>query len=428
LFESREDSFMRSRGFLIGAGIGCAVLVILLVIVIPSAFMAVSQMIPVTGDAPAQNNPTASVEGIVETQQAVPTLEVERPRETIDISPGPLGDTQLPDLYQQLNPGVVNIQVLATRGGGTGTGAGSGFLIDDEGHIVTNSHVVFGATQITVIFWNGFEANAELIGEDDDVDLAVIRVDNIPDGAHPLVIGDSNEVMVGEWVVAIGNPFGLGSSMSVGIVSAVGRTLPVGATPFRIPQAIQTDAAINPGNSGGPLMNLNGEVIGVNAQIATSGGIAANAGVGFAIPSNIVRLVAPVLIETGMYQWPWLGVEGTSVNMLIANANNLETQNGAYIITARPGGPAETAGIQGANSTTSVGQFNVPVGGDVIVEVDGQPVRAWEDLLSYVAFKDPGETVALTVLRNGEEQEINVTLEERPAGFDNGSQSPQTIP
>jgi 2-alkenal reductase len=414
---------MRSRGFLIGAGIGCAVLVILLVIVIPAAFMSVSQMIPMTGDAPAQNNPTTRIEGQVETQQAVPPLEVETQNQ-IDISPGPLGNTQLPELYQELNPGVVNIQVLATRGAGTGTGAGSGFLIDDQGHIVTNSHVVFGATQITVIFWNGFEASAELIGEDDDVDLAVIRVDNIPAGARPLVIGDSNQVVVGEWVVAIGNPFGLGSSMSVGIVSAVGRTLPVGATPFRIPQAIQTDAAINPGNSGGPLMNLNGEVIGVNAQIATSGGIAANAGVGFAIPSNIVRLVAPVLIETGMYQWPWLGVEGTSVNMLIANANNLETQNGAYIISARPGGPAVRAGIQGASSTTSAGQFSVPVGGDVIIEVDGQPVLAWEDLLSYVAFRDPGETVELTVLRNGEEQQISVTLEERPAGFDNGSQSP----
>jgi S1-C subfamily serine protease len=263
---------MRNRGFLIGAGIGCAILVILMVVIIPAAFLSVSQMIPTTGDMPSEQEPAARVEGLVETQQAVPTLNADHQNQNFDINPGILSDSQLPELYQQLNPGVVNIQVLAARGPGTGQGAGSGFLIDDQGHIITNSHVVRGATQITVIFWNGFEAAAEMIGEDGDVDLAVIRVNNIPDGALPLVLGDSNEVEVGEWVVAIGNPFGLGSSMSIGIVSAVGRTIPAGVSPFRIPQAIQTDAAINPGNSGGPLINLEGEVIGVNAQIATAGG------------------------------------------------------------------------------------------------------------------------------------------------------------
>jgi S1-C subfamily serine protease len=419
---------MRNRGFLIGAGIGCAILVILLVVIIPTAFMSITQMIPTTGDVPAEQAPAARVEGLIETQQAVPTIDSAEQNQNFNITPDVLSDSQLPELYQQLNPGVVNIQVLAARGPGTGEGAGSGFLIDNEGHIVTNSHVVRGATQITVIFWNGFQAAAEMIGDDDDVDLAVIRVDSIPEGAQPLVLGDSNEVEVGEWVVAIGNPFGLGSSMTIGIVSAVGRTIPTGVSPFSIPQAIQTDAAINPGNSGGPLINLEGEVIGVNAQIATAGGLAANVGVGFAIPSNIVRLVAPVLIEAGMYQWPWLGVEGTSVNLLIAQANDLETQYGAYIINARPGAPAATAGIQGSTGSTSVGQFNVPVGGDVVIEVDGRPVLAWEDLLSYIAFRNPGDTVELTVLRNGEEQQIPVTLEGRPAGFEDEGQSPQNVP
>jgi S1-C subfamily serine protease len=419
---------MRNRGFLIGAGIGCAILVILMVVIIPAAFLSVSQMIPTTGDMPSEQVPAARVEGLVETQQAVPTLNADHQNQNFDINPGILSDSQLPELYQQLNPGVVNIQVLAARGPGTGQGAGSGFLIDDQGHIITNSHVVRGATQITVIFWNGFEAAAEMIGEDGDVDLAVIRVNNIPDGALPLVLGDSNEVEVGEWVVAIGNPFGLGSSMSIGIVSAVGRTIPAGVSPFRIPQVIQTDAAINPGNSGGPLINLEGEVIGVNAQIATAGGTAASVGVGFAIPSNIVRLIAPVLIEAGMYQWPWLGVEGTSVNLLIAQANDLETQFGAYIINARPGGPAASAGLQGATSATSVGQFNVPVGGDVIVDVDGYPVLAWEDLLAFIAFQNPGDVIELTIIRNGEEQRIPVTLEERPVGIDDDGPSPQTVP
>jgi S1-C subfamily serine protease len=419
---------MRNRGFLIGAGIGCAIFVILLVVIIPTAFMSITQMIPTTGDVPPEQAPAARVEGLVETQQAVPTIDPAEQNQNFNITPGVLSDSQLPELYQQLNPGVVNIQVLAARGPGSGQGAGSGFLIDDAGHIVTNSHVVRGATQITVIFWNGFEAAAEMIGDDDDVDLAVIRVENIPEGALPLVLGDSNEVEVGEWVVAIGNPFGLGSSMTIGIVSAVGRTIPTGVSPFSIPQAIQTDAAINPGNSGGPLINLDGEVIGVNAQIATAGGLAANVGVGFAIPSNIVRLIAPVLIEAGMYQWPWLGVEGTSVNLLIAQANDLETQFGAYIINTRPGAPAATAGIQGATGSTSVGQFNVPIGGDVVIEVDGRPVLAWEDLLSYIAFRNPGETVELTVLRNGQEQQIPVTLEGRPAGFEDEGQSPQNVP
>jgi S1-C subfamily serine protease len=419
---------MRNRGFLVGAGIGCAILVILLVVVIPTAFLSISQMIPTTGDVPSESIPAASVEGLVETQQAVPTLTASDQNQEVDVSSGILADSQLPALYQQLNPGVVNIQVIATRGSVPGQGAGSGFLIDNMGHIVTNAHVVGGANQITVIFWNGFEAAAELVGDDEDADLAVIRVENVPEGAHPLVLGDSNDVEVGEWVVAIGNPFGLGSSMSVGIVSALGRTIPTGVSPFSIPQVIQTDAAINPGNSGGPLLNLTGEVIGVNAQIATAGGTAANVGVGFAIPSNIVRLIAPVLIEAGAYQWPWLGVEGTSVNLLIAEANDLDTQFGAYIINTRPEGPAAPAGLQGADGSTSVGQINVPVGGDVIIEVDGNPVLAWEDLLAYIAFQHPGDTVDLTVLRDGEEQQISVTLEGRPLGFEGDEQFPQNAP
>jgi S1-C subfamily serine protease len=419
---------MRSRGFIIGAGIGCAILVILMVVIIPTALLSVSQIIPDTGGVPpAEAPPAAQVEGLVETQRAVPTLDPAQ-NQNNDISPGILGESQLPALYQQLNPGVVNIQVLAARGFGAGEGAGSGFVIDDQGHIVTNSHVIAGATQITVIFWNGFETPAELIGQDEDVDLAVIRVDMMPAGVQPLALGDSNTVEVGEWVVAIGNPFGLGSSMTIGIVSAVGRTIPAGASPFRIPQAIQTDAAINPGNSGGPLLNLQGEVIGVNAQIVTRGGVGANVGIGFAIPSNIVRLVAPVLIEAGMYQWPWLGVEGTSVNMLIAEANNLETQQGAYIVVARPGGPAATAGLQGADRTTSVGQINVPVGGDVVTAIDDYPVLAWEDLISYIAFQNPGDEVVVTILRDGEELQLTVTLEERPAGFEDEGQSPQNVP
>jgi S1-C subfamily serine protease len=241
-------------------------------------------------------------------------------------------------------------------------------------------------------------------------------VDELPEGVHPLIVGDSDQVEVGEYVIAIGNPFGLGSSMTIGIVSAVGRTIPTGVTPFAIPQAIQTDAAINPGNSGGPLLNLKGEVIGVNAQIAT-GGTQANAGVGFAIPSNIVRRVAPVLIESGSYQWPWLGVEGTSVNLVIMRANNLGTQEGAYIDGVVPDGPAAEAGLQGSSGTKQEDGFDVPVGGDVVIEADGKPVADFSDLLVDIAFKNPGDVIELTILRDGQRQRVTVELAARPSGF-----------
>src|SRR5690606_9896833 len=211
-------------------------------------------------------------------------------------------ETLLPDLYDQLNPGVVSIQTFVEGsfgGQGQGLGAGSGFILDEAGHIVTNNHVVAGAAQITVKYFNDLEVEATVVGTDQDSDLAVLRVEQLPADVHPLPLADSDSVRTGEWVIAMGNPFGFESSMTIGIVSAVGRSIPSGVTPFSIPEAIQTDAAINPGNSGGPLLNLNGEVIGVNAQIRTDPGVRANSGVGFAIPSNVVRLVAPVLIEEG---------------------------------------------------------------------------------------------------------------------------------
>jgi S1-C subfamily serine protease len=253
------------------------------------------------------------------------------------------------------------------------------------------------------------------VGSDADSDLAVIQVDELAEGVHPLPLGDSDQVEVGEWVVAIGNPFGLGSSMTLGIVSAVGRTIPSADRVFAIPEAIQTDAAINPGNSGGPLMNLQGEVIGINAQIA-SGGSQANAGVGFAIPSNAARRVTPVLIESGAFEWPWLGVRGNSVNLIVARANNLSTRRGAYIHAIVSGGPAEKAGLQGSSDTEMVDGLEVPVGGDVVIEADGQPVLDWSALLVAVSDKRPNDTIELTVLREGARRQITVELEPRPAG------------
>jgi 2-alkenal reductase len=322
----------------------------------------------------------------------------------------------LVDLYNQTNPGVVNIRVTVQSFGGQGQGTGSGFILDEAGHIVTNNHVVSGATTVTVVFFDGFEARAEVVGTDPDSDLAVIRVDDLPDNVHPLPLADSDQVRVGEWVVAIGSPFGLGSTLTVGVVSALERSIPSGATPFDIPQAIQTDAALNPGNSGGPLLNLDGQVVGVNAQIAASG-TGGNLGVGFAIPSNVVRRVAPSLIEVGGYQWPWLGVEIADVGLLIAEANNLPSQDGAMIATVVSGGPAEAAGLRGATGTRNVGGQPVPIGGDVVVAFNGEPVVDSSHLLVLIANSDPRDQVTLTILRNGQEQDVTVNLRPRPSDF-----------
>ncbi len=314
-------------------------------------------------------------------------------------------------LYRDLNPGIVSIQVYSRNG--MSAGQGSGFVVDDEGHIVTNNHVVANASQVRVVFAGGQQAEATVTGRDPDSDLAVIKVESLPEGVRPLPLGDSSQVSVGEAVIAIGNPFGLGNSMTAGIVSAVGRTIESGATPFSIPQAIQTDAAINPGNSGGPLLNLRGEVIGVNAQIA-SGGAQANAGVGFAIPSNIVRQVVPALIEDGVYRWPWLGVSGGSLNLTLAKANGLDVQQGAYIDEVYPNGPAARAGLRASSGVALVDGLRVPAGGDVIVAVDGRPVDSFDALLVAVAAKQPGDQVVLTILRDGRRQEVTVALAPRP--------------
>jgi S1-C subfamily serine protease len=404
------------RRFWLIAGLGCATVVILvalaggaLFLVLPGAFgrsTQGAQVQPTVSAAP----PATLVPGLPATQAAVPTLTP-----VPSSGSASAAEEAFTPLYQQAEPGVVNIQVYIQQQGVQGQGAGSGFILDNEGHIVTNNHVVADASLITVVFFDGFQAQAQTVGLDPDSDLAVIKVDQLPDNVHPLSLGDSDAVQVGEWVAAIGNPFALGSSLTVGVVSAVGRTIASGATPFSIPQAIQTDAAINPGNSGGPLLNLNGDVIGVNAQIATGGTSNTNSGVGFAIPVNIVRRVAPVLIDTGTYAWPWLGIRGGSVNLFIQEANHLPTERGAYIDSVE-GGPAQEVGLRGSTGSQSVlGLDGVPTGGDVITAIDGNPIVDYSDLQIAIAQHEPGDTITLSILRNGQEQQVDVTLQARPA-------------
>jgi 2-alkenal reductase len=323
-------------------------------------------------------------------------------------------DQVLVDMYSRLNPSVVNITVYLNQEGVLDSFAqGSGFIYDDQGYILTNAHVVHGTDGVEVTFSDGLIREATVVGEDLHSDLAVIKVD-LPDGISSIPLGVMEELAVGQTVVAIGNPFGLEGTLTRGIISALGRTIPA-LTIFSIPQAIQTDAAINPGNSGGPLLNMNGEVVGVNAQIETSGTSDSNIGVGFAIPVSIIRRVVPTLIETGHYDWPWLGVSGYTVNPSLVQAMNLPVEQGAYVSSLTEGGPALAAGLQATTETITQDSRQVEVGGDVITAIDGQPVKTFDDILVYLSLQTtPGQEIMLTILRDGQYQDVTLELGTRP--------------
>ena len=325
-------------------------------------------------------------------------------------------DQVLIELYNRINPAVVNIITYDEQDEGVfPSGQGSGFLYSREGYIITNAHVVHGSDDLEVVFSDNTILTGEVIGEDLHSDLAVIKVESLPDDIQPVTLGNIDDIAVGQTVVAIGNPFGLGGTLTRGIVSALGRTIPA-LTPFSIPQAIQTDAPINPGNSGGPLLNLRGEVIGVNAQIETNGDNRSNSGVGFAIPVSIVERVIPVLIENGKFEWAWFGVTGSSLTPNIVEAMNIPFNKGAYLFDVIEGGPSAQANLQGATDRITVNNRLVEIGGDVITAIEGQPVNSFEDLLIYISlYASPGDDVTITIWRDGEYQDVTVQLEERPA-------------
>ena len=321
-------------------------------------------------------------------------------------------------LYERVMPGIVSIQVVDDQGGSLG----SGFVYDDQGHILTNYHVVEGAKQLEVDFTSGYKIYGTVIGTDLDSDLAIVKVNAPASELHPLPMGDSNLLKVGQTVVAIGNPFGLSGTMTTGVISALGRTLesqrdaPSGGF-FTAGDIIQTDAAINPGNSGGPLFNLNGEVIGINRAIRTTNyngtGEPVNSGIGFAIAINIVKRVTPVLIAEGKYDYPYLGISSIDeLSLPQIEALGLQSFTGAYVTSVAPNGPADQAGIRAGSEISSSG---LPAGGDLIIAIDGQTTQRFDDLLRYlINNKSPGDTVVLTVLRDEEQQDITVTLGRRP--------------
>jgi serine protease Do len=385
--------------------------------------------------APAQAQPAAAAEAPAQAAQP-PASEVVV---TSDL------ETRLSDLYDQADPGVVSVQVRQPVTASQGTfafpetpfpfpfpynqqeqpnqqqyqyGQGSGFVYDSQGDIVTNYHVAGQADRITVVFSDGLSLPAQLVGGDPDTDLAVIKVDRPADELHPLPLGNSDSLRVGQMVAAIGNPFGLEGSMTTGIVSAEGRTLASQATTangqsFTIPEIIQTDAAINPGNSGGPLLDLSGDVIGVNTAIASS--VQQYSGVGFAVPSSLVKRIVPALISTGHYDHAWLGASLADLTPQLRDAMNLDaTQTGTLVVTVVDGSPAAKAGLQGGTSEVEIDGQTIPVGGDVITSVDGTPIHNFEELLTAITNADVGQTMTLGVLRNGQQITVDVTLEARP--------------
>ncbi|MBT3338452.1 MAG: PDZ domain-containing protein [Anaerolineae bacterium] len=332
--------------------------------------------------------------------------------------PLPVVETgSLTDLYESAMPGVVAIRVITN----TGIGLGSGFVFDKQGHVITNFHVVDGATEVEVDFSSGYKTYGTVIGTDLDSDLAVIKVDMSAEELYPLTLGDSDLLRVGQTVIAIGNPFGLSGTMTTGIVSALGRTLdslndaPSGGY-FTAGDIIQTDAAINPGNSGGPLFNAIGEVIGINRAIRTtsssSSGEPVNSGIGFAISINIVKRVVPALITDGYYDYPYMGISSISdLSLQSIEALGLDRPTGAYVTSISPDSPAEEAGVRGASNSSN----GMPTGGDLIIGIDGVEVFQFDTLLKYlINNKAPGDTVTLTVLRDGQELDIQMTLGKRP--------------
>ena len=329
-------------------------------------------------------------------------------------------ETTLESIYNRVNPSVVLIQVALTPsitnpGGGA---LGSGFVWDNKGDIVTNNHVIDGASGITVTFYDGTTIDASLVGADADSDLAVIKVNPSGLQLQPVTVADSTAVHVGQLAIAIGNPYGLENTMTVGFVSAIGRLVSANQNPtgsYSIPDIIQIDTPINPGNSGGVLLDDTGSVIGVTQSIATSSG--SSSGVGFAIPSVIIQQVVPSLIDTGHYDHPYLGLTLTSLDPNIANAMNLPSgQRGALVVGVAPGGPSDKAGIKaGSTSFTDNGQ-QVTIGGDVIITYGDQTVKSSDDLITYLTNSGSvGQSVTLTVLRNGKQIQVQVTLGLRPS-------------
>lgn len=379
--------------------------------------------LPMLQETPTAMQPTlAATPTSVPVSTTIPQLTPLPTATPVPYQPANSLEEQVVEVYRRAGPAVVNITTRAIAydmflNPVPQEGSGSGFLYDNQGHIVTNYHVVENAQELIVTLFDNRTFPATIVGVDPSNDLAVIRIeaDNLP---APIPLANSDALVVGQFVVAIGNPFGQVGTLTVGVISALGRTIQSPDGRF-IGEAIQTDAAINPGNSGGPLLNLRGEVIGVNSQIISPS--RASAGIGFAVPSNTVQRVVPQLIAHGRYLHPWLGVRTLSLSAPIAEALRkagapVPVDSGLLVVEAVPGSPASRAGIRGGNRIVVVGNYRIPVGGDIIVAINGTPVTNFEQLTVYLETQTQvGDTVRVAVVRpDGIEEVVEVTLEARP--------------
>ena len=329
-------------------------------------------------------------------------------------------DLTLPELFTKVEKSVVQIigRGDSSNRSPTGSRLGSGFVYDSNRHIITNYHVASGTKNIDVTFMDGNTYHAQLVGSDPFTDLAVLYVEDVPkDTLVPLALGNSAMLEVGEEIAAIGNPFGLSGSMTAGIISGLGRLLPSNTnlgSQYSIPNIVQIDAPINPGNSGGPLLNMRGEVVGINSAIFSSTG--EFSGVGFAIPSNTLNKIIPSLIKGGSFSHPWIGLSGTNITPEIANAVGLKESRGFLVADTVSGSPAEKAGLHGGDKVANINGREIALGGDVIEKIDNNTVRKIDDILVYLeSVKSVGDTVSLSVLRNGQLQKLNLTLAARPS-------------
>ncbi len=378
-----------------------AVSVALVLIVLSSAACNLSDLSAALTGTPepdvASETPTPYVVEVAPTPQTIiqTSLDVE--------------EQLMTDLYARVSPAVVCI----TASEYFGECIGSGFVIDLEGHIVTNDHVAQAAEGLLVTLADEHTVAAEVIGTDPGSDLAVLKIDVAPEELTVADLGESAALRVGQRAIAIGNPFGLERTITTGVISYLGRTLSRDDSSFQIAELIQTDAAINPGNSGGPLLDSQGKVIGVNTAIASDSGT--NAGVGFAIPVDIVKRVVPELIAEGSYRHPWMGVTGASISPEVVEAAGLSVDTGVLIFEVEPGSPAEGAGVQGGDRQIMVSGIPMLVGGDILISINGVEVKRFDDVVNYLAsHTSVGDVVTLTVVRDGSEVDLSLTLAERP--------------
>lgn len=333
-------------------------------------------------------------------------------------------EDQIISLYKTANPSVVNITSVAyvfnrMLGQLPEEGVGSGFVYDTEGHIITNYHVIEGADELIVTLASGEELNATVVGIDETNDIAVLQVDVGEDFPSPLPLADSSQVVVGETVLAIGNPYGLDWTLTTGVVSALGRVIESSQEGEYIAEAIQTDAAINPGNSGGPLLNMDGQVIGITSQIISESG--SSSGLGFAISSNIIDRIVTEIIENGYYLHSWLGVETLdltdySIAILEEAGMDVSVVSGVLVIGLESGSPAQEAGITSGNQRLRFGPYIIPLGGDIITAINNVQVTSKQDLMVYLETETSiGDTVQLTIIRDGKSQQIDITLTAQPS-------------